>query len=563
MTDGSATSRFFRVRSTSRSRSPPISRSGRDITEVLSLLRYSNFREAQRETVEAVLAGSDALLVLRTGGGKSMTFQLPALVRRLADPRAVTVVVTPLISLMQDQAANLNAKVSLHKGRPVRRGSHPDETPAACFLGGGESNDAGVVAGRFAIVYVTPEKLDAQSGDWVLQKIQRNVTLIAVDEAHAVSSYSEDFRPSYKKLASVRADRLPGVPMLAVTATASPETCREIKHGLGLLDDCHVSIGRADRANLSYSVIRKTGYREDLTKMTTLVRRASEMGGRSIIYTISRGETEKIHKDIGGLLSGEQPTLLFYHGAMSPEDKRRAYESFREDAKCVVIATNAFGMGIDTPNIRLVVHYGLCKTLDAYVQETGRAGRDDARSDCVMFWWDADVMTLSRLHGDREPTEVELARTRDVVGYAESKTCCRRLLCAHFGVDVFVQLPCRLSDGAIGCDRCAESAKPKITVLADAHRVVKPLLSAVRDVYGGEVKQCKAAKDSTGAGRVEDWRKLHRMLADRHMIQRMITAAGYPVFVITAEGRAALSDSEHSPIYMENLPPSLSRLGTS
>ena len=340
------------------------------IAEARAALRehfgYPEFRPGQETAVTTVLEGRDTLVVLPTGGGKSLCFQIPALLLP-----GLTVVVSPLISLMKDQVDALTAR----------------GLPAAFInstLSGGEVSDrmARAQRGELKLLYVAPERFDAGSTAERLRAI--GVSLLAVDEAHCISEWGHDFRPSYLRVGEVR-QRLGAPPTIALTATATPEVRRDIVHQLRL-DRPQTVITGFDRRNLDYHVTRT---RTESDKDGALVDTLRARDGQAIVYASTRRAVERIAQ----VLDRARVPAVAYHAGLDDEHRREVQDRFMTEDVRVIVATNAFGMGIDKPNVRTVVHHAMPGTLEAYYQEAGRAGRDGGHSDCILLHAFADRFT--------------------------------------------------------------------------------------------------------------------------------------------------------------------------
>ncbi|MBU6398899.1 MAG: ATP-dependent DNA helicase [Verrucomicrobia bacterium] len=368
---------------------------------------FASFRPWQADIIGDTLAGKDVIAVLPTGGGKSLCFQLPALARP-----GLTVVVSPLIALMKDQvdglraagvaATFLNSSLAPAEARPRLRGLHQ---------------------GEFRLLYVAPERL-MLSG--FLEDLKRwRTNLFAVDEAHCISEWGHDFRPEYRQLSALRG-LFPEVPMMALTATATERVRRDIVGQLHLREPaCYVA--SFDRPNLTYRVSAKTGaYRQVLDFLRA---RPRDSG---IIYCQARRTAELL----AGKLSADGVSAAPYHAGLNAPERTRNQEAFLRDAVRVVCATIAFGMGINKPNVRFVIHYDLPKNLEGYYQETGRAGRDGLPSDCLLLFSPGDRVKYSRFLDEKpDPQEREIARAQleQVIHYAETATCRRAFLLGYFG----------------------------------------------------------------------------------------------------------------------------------
>lgn len=328
---------------------------------------YDSFRACQEEIVDSILDGHDTLGLMPTGGGKSITFQVPALMMD-----GLTVVITPLISLMNDQVENLHARhikaIALHSGLSMR-----ERRVALNHLD----------SGRVKILYVSPEKVATENFASLMRRSR--VSLIVVDEAHCISQWGHDFRPSYLEIADVRR-QLPGVPVLALTASATPAVVEDITTQLKFGKDHRVHRLSFSRQNLSY-IVRRTD-----DKRSKLIEILSKIGGCAIVYVRSRKRT----LEIAQLLASSGIPALPYHAGIQSEVKADYQRRWKQDEVRVMVATTAFGMGIDKPDVRLVIHYDIPPSLEEYYQEAGRAGRDGRESLAVLLTNKSDAAVLSR-----------------------------------------------------------------------------------------------------------------------------------------------------------------------
>src|SRR5579871_1613708 len=368
---------------------------------------FVSFRPLQEEIIHDTLAGKDVFAVLPTGGGKSLCFQLPALART-----GLTVVVSPLIALMKDQvdalqaagvpATFLNSSLAPGESRPRLRGLHN---------------------GEYRLLYVAPERL-MLSG--FLEDLKRwNVGLFAIDEAHCISEWGHDFRPEYRQIASLRS-AFPDVPFMALTATATERVRGDIVAQLHLRNPaCYVA--SFNRPNLTYRMSAKSGAYDQLIDF--LRARPRESG---IIYCQAR----KTADSLASKLNADGIRAASYHAGMETEDRSRSQEAFLRDEVRVVCATIAFGMGINKPNVRFVIHYDLPKNIEGYYQETGRAGRDGLPSECLLLFSPGDRVKYSRFIDEMtNPKERDIARAQleQIVHYAETASCRRAFLLNYFG----------------------------------------------------------------------------------------------------------------------------------
>ncbi|KEF42773.1 MAG: ATP-dependent DNA helicase RecQ [Cyanobium sp. CACIAM 14] len=380
-----------------------------DPTEVLrQVFGYDAFRGPQAAIVAHVVGGGSALVLMPTGGGKSLCYQIPALCRQ-----GTAVVVSPLIALMQDQVAAL-------RQAGVR----------AAALHSGEDREAlastwrELREGRLDLLYVSPERL--LGGDLIERLAGLPLALFAIDEAHCVSQWGHDFRPEYLHLALL-AERFPAVPRIALTATADPRTRSEIVSRLKL-EQAGVFLASFDRPNIRYLVQDKQDARRQLLAFL-----ARQRGHAGIVYARSRRRVEQF----AAVLAAEGHDAIPYHAGLSPGERAAALERFRHDSGVIVVATIAFGMGIDKPDVRFVAHVDLPRSLEAYYQETGRAGRDGLPAVAWMVHGGGDVPKLRRFiddsGADSLQKRIEHGRLDALIGYAEASSCRRRILLHYLG----------------------------------------------------------------------------------------------------------------------------------
>jgi len=406
-----------------------------------SVFGYPAFRGAQGEIVAHVAAGGDALVLMPTGGGKSLCYQLPALLRE-----GTALVVSPLIALMQDQVAALR-----------QLGVRAAFLNSSLDAGEAHLTQRALAAGELDLLYVAPERLMMPR---MLEALARaRLALFAIDEAHCVSQWGHDFRPEYLQL-SVLHERFPDVPRIALTATADPQTRAEIIRRLAL-ENARVFTSSFDRPNIRYTIVEKLDARTQLLRFI----REEHPGEAGIVYCLSRKKVD----ETAAWLAAQGTSALPYHAGMDAASRAANQERFQREEGIVMVATIAFGMGIDKPDVRFVAHLDLPKSIEGYYQETGRAGRDGAPADAWMAYGLGDVVQLRRMmeqsEGSEEFRRVSFAKLDALLGLCETAGCRRVRLLDYFG------------EAAASCGNCDTCIDPPETW--DATEASRKALSCI------------------------------------------------------------------------------------
>lgn len=404
-----------------------------------SYFGFDRFRTGQEDIIESVLEGNDTLGIMPTGGGKSVCYQIPAMIFP-----GITLVISPLISLMKDQV-----DAAVKAGLPA--------TYLNSTLSGADMQEtlSGIYNGHYKLVYIAPERLDSGVFTNILRHI--SISMIAIDEAHCISHWGHDFRPSYLSIQRMIPELNPKPTVLALTATATPQVQEDIRQQLRI-DSRHTIVTGFARDNLRFEVIK--GQNRDLFIWDYLKENPDQSG---IIYTATRKEAERLRHQ----LSEKGLPVAIYHGGLPEEERNRNQERFLYDDLPIMIATNAFGMGINKSNVRFVIHFNVPRNMESYYQEAGRAGRDGENSDCILLFAPQDTHIQSFLIDqsgmDEQRKENEYGKLRKMTAYGHTESCLQQYILEYFG-----------EEGSSPCGRCANctDVRESVDVTVEAQKVL-------------------------------------------------------------------------------------------
>lgn len=484
---------------------------------------FDAFKYPQEEIIKSLLSGKDTFVIMPTGGGKSLCYQLPALISK-----GCAIIVSPLIALMKNQ-------VDLMRG-------YSSSDDVAHFLnstlnkGQQKIVKDDLISGKTKMLYVAPETLTREDNVDFFKDL--NISFFAVDEAHCISEWGHDFRPEYRRLREIMDQINPEIPVIALTATATPKVQSDIEKNLGLRNP-NIFISSFNRPNLNYEVQPKIKKEQAVKNIVKFI--SQNMGKSGIIYTLNRKTTEELAQ----MLMANGIKAVAYHAGLDSKLRARRQDQFLNEEVQVIVATIAFGMGIDKPDVRFVIHYNIPKSIENYYQETGRAGRDGLEGKCILYYSHKDVAKLEHLMRDKALSEREVGAQliNETVAYSESAVCRRKILLSYFGEEY-------IDDNCGMCDNCLQ---PKELIEArietqQALKVIKALNEGFVMEYvicvltGNPNPQIKMYRHDEleifGIGKDKDahfWNSLLRRMMIENLIQKDIEEYGVLKFTLRGE----------------------------
>ncbi|MHA2940228.1 ATP-dependent DNA helicase RecQ [Vibrio sp. RC27] len=484
-----------------------------------SVFGYQSFRDGQQEVIESTLSGQDSLVIMPTGGGKSLCYQIPALLSP-----GLTLVISPLISLMKDQVDQL---VANGVAAACVNSSLSRETLISVYQS--------INSGELKLLYVSPERV--LMDDFIGRLANTELSMIAIDEAHCISQWGHDFRPEYAALGRLK-ERFPHVPMMALTATADDATRSDILHRLQLIEP-HIYLGSFDRPNIRYTLLEK---HKPVSQVIRFL--ATQPGQCAIIYCGSRKKVEMLAEK----LCNNHIRAASYHAGMEVDQRAQVQEAFQRDDIQVVVATVAFGMGINKPNVRCVVHFDIPRNIESYYQETGRAGRDGLPAEAVMLYDPADMGWLRRMldeKPDGPQKVVESHKLNAMSAFAEAQTCRRQVLLNYFGE--YREQPCGNCDICLDPPKHFDGSNEAQKALSCVYRVNQNfgmgyVVEVLRGMQNIRIRENGHNKLSTyGLGRDHShdyWISIFRQLIHKGLLQQNITRNS--TLQLTEEARPVL-----------------------